>query len=83
MDENDKTLTTEEALKHLMKTTDGEDDEINRFVDLIIDLIAERSEEKAEEAVDKHERNHDHDFRRAVITEFASNTVAEIYLHCL
>ena len=62
MDENEKKqLTTEEALKHLMKTTEGEDEEIDRFVDLIIDLIAERSEEKAEEAVDKHERSYNHD----------------------
>ncbi len=63
MDENEKKqLTTEEALKHLMKTTEGDiEDEINRFVDLILDLIAERSEEKAEEAVDKHERSYNHD----------------------
>lgn len=53
-------MTTEEAIKHLMKTTEGEDEEIDQFVDLIIDLIAERSEEKAEEVVDKHEREWDH-----------------------
>ncbi len=63
MDENDKTLTTEEALKELMlrPKEDSEEEIVNRFVDLIIDLIAERSEEKAEEAVDKHEREVDHD----------------------
>ena len=56
-----KNLTTEEALRELMKNTDDDHDAVaDRFVDLIIDLIAERSEEKAEEVVDKHERDYDH-----------------------
>ena len=56
-----KQLTTEEALKHLMKTTEGDtEDEINRFVDLIIDLIAERSEEKAQEVLEEHNLDYDH-----------------------
>ncbi len=65
MDENEKKqLTTEEALRKTLSDvsfTKEEEDQMNRFVDLIIDLIAERAEEKAEEAVDKHERDHDHD----------------------
>lgn len=60
-------LTTEEALKELLKREGGPEytqelEDIDRFVDLIIDLIAERSEEKAEEAVDRHERNYDHEW---------------------
>lgn len=55
-------LNTEEALRELIKDTEGDDPDVmaDRFVDLIIDLIAERSEEKAEERVDKHERDWDH-----------------------
>ncbi len=61
---DDKTLTTEEALKKLISQDYEEMEETevaDRFVDLLIDLIAERSDEKAEERVDQHERDYDHD----------------------
>ena len=60
---DDKTLTTEEALKKLISQDyeKMEETEVaDRFVDLIIDLISERSEDKAEERVDQHEREWDH-----------------------
>ena len=58
----DKNLTTEEALRVMMKGAEGDDPDMtpDRLVDLIIDLIAERAEEKAEEVIDKHERDYDH-----------------------
>ncbi len=63
METPEKNMTIEEALRTLVKDTEGDDPDVmaDRFVDLLIDLIAERSEEKAEEVVDKHERDYDHD----------------------
>ncbi len=65
MSKEEEKLTTEEALRKLIKDpmplSEEEHTMADRMVDLIIDLIAERSEEKAEEVVDKHERDYDHD----------------------
>ena len=60
--ETPKNLTTEEALKEELKelVTIGDEDNLDRVVDLIVDLIAERAEDKAEERVDQHEREWDH-----------------------
>ena len=65
METPEKNLTTEEALRKLIKADMPASEEEgkamgDRMVDLIIDLIAERSEEKAEERVDQHERDYDH-----------------------
>ncbi len=58
-------LTTEDAMKKLLKasvlTEEDTEEQTDRFVELLVDLIAERSEEKAEEMIENHKIDYDHD----------------------